>query len=178
MLRLPSVTNVEVNNAFLEGTTCRNLVHELVRSRPANINELFGAATNYAAGEEAVDAIFDGKMTKRKEDASVEGSSKTKTPAKKLKRGKKGKKKGLQISAVKSRRRTQTRLSPSPSTAKVPEATLGAATTCSMTCSRSRALTTRAWSTTPSSITVEANHYGIFPPGIPYRRRKSISRPY
>ena len=25
----PSVTHVEVINAFLEGTTCRNLVHEL-----------------------------------------------------------------------------------------------------------------------------------------------------
>jgi len=35
-------------------------------------------------------------MTKRKEDSPAEGSSKTKTPAKKLKRGKKGKKKGLQ----------------------------------------------------------------------------------
>ena len=56
---LPSVTHVEVINAFLEGTTCRNLVHELARSRPANINELFDAATNYAAGEEAVGAIFD-----------------------------------------------------------------------------------------------------------------------
>src|SRR6185369_2616822 len=31
---LPSVTHVEVINAFLEGTTCRNLVHELARSRP------------------------------------------------------------------------------------------------------------------------------------------------
>ena len=29
---LPSVTHVEVINAFLEGTTCRNLVHELARS--------------------------------------------------------------------------------------------------------------------------------------------------
>ena len=58
---LPSVTHVEVINAFLEGTTCRNLVHELARSRPANTNELFEAATNYAVGEEAVSAIFDGK---------------------------------------------------------------------------------------------------------------------
>ena len=62
-------------------------------SRPANTNELFDAATNYAAGEEAVGAIFDGKANKRKEDALAEGSnSKTKTPAKEQKRGKKGKK--------------------------------------------------------------------------------------
>ena len=26
---IPSVTDVEVINAFLQGTTCRNLVHEL-----------------------------------------------------------------------------------------------------------------------------------------------------
>jgi hypothetical protein len=90
---LPSITDVEVINAFLEGTTCRNLVHELARSCPANINELFDAATNYATVEEAVGAIFDHKANKRKEDAPAEGSnSKTKAPAKKQKWGKKGKK--------------------------------------------------------------------------------------
>ena len=61
-------------------------------SRPANTNELFDAATNYAAGEEAVGAIFDNKPNKRKKDAPAEGSnSKTKAPAKKQKQGKKGK---------------------------------------------------------------------------------------
>jgi len=90
---LPSVTHVEVINAFLEGATYRNLVHELARSHPANTNELFDAATNYTAGEEEVGAIFDGKANKRKEDAPAEGSSaKTNAPAKKQKRGKKGKK--------------------------------------------------------------------------------------
>ena len=72
---LPSVTHVEVINAFLEGTTCRNLVHELARSRPVNTNELFDAATNYAAGEEAVGAIFDDKPSKCKDDAPAEGSN-------------------------------------------------------------------------------------------------------
>src|SRR6185312_16335268 len=47
---LPSVTHVEVINAFLEGTACRNLVHEIARSRSANNTELFDAATNYTAG--------------------------------------------------------------------------------------------------------------------------------
>ena len=90
---LPSVTHVEVINAFLEGTTYRNLVHELARSRPANTNELFDAATNYAAGEEAVGAIFDDKPNKCKEDASAEGgNAKINAPAKKQKRGRKGKK--------------------------------------------------------------------------------------
>ena len=95
---LPSVTHVEVINAFLESTTCRNLVHELARSRPANTNELFNAGTNYATSEEAVGAIFDDKPNKRKEDASAEGSNaKTNAPAKKQKRGRKGKKKAPSI---------------------------------------------------------------------------------
>ena len=68
-------------------------MHELARSQPANTNELFDAATNYAAGEEAVGAIFDGKPSKHKEDAPAEGSSaKASAPAKKQRRGKKGKK--------------------------------------------------------------------------------------
>ena len=54
---------------------------------------MFDAATNYAAGEEAVGSIYDGKANKRKEDAPAEGSNnKTKAPAKKQKWGKKGKK--------------------------------------------------------------------------------------
>jgi hypothetical protein len=58
---------------------------------------LFDVATNFASGEEAVGAIFDGKTVKRKEDALAEGSSsKNKIPVKKMKRGKKGKKKGPQ----------------------------------------------------------------------------------
>jgi hypothetical protein len=69
------------------------LVHELARSHPASTNELFDAASNFASGKEAVGAIFDNKTSKHKEDAPAEASnSKTKTPAKKQKRGKKGKK--------------------------------------------------------------------------------------
>ena len=36
---------------------------------------MFDAATNYAAGEEAVGAIFDDKSSKRKDDAPAEGSN-------------------------------------------------------------------------------------------------------
>ena len=68
-------------------------MHELARSRPANTNELFDAATNYTTGEEAVGAIFDDKPNKRKKDAPAEGgSAKTNVPAEKQKQGKKGKK--------------------------------------------------------------------------------------
>ena len=81
---LPSVTDSEVINAFLQGTTCRNLVHELAQSRPSSTNELFDAATNFASGEEAVGAIFDDKSSKRKDDVSAEGSNvKPNAPAKK-----------------------------------------------------------------------------------------------
>ena len=123
---LPSVTHIEVINTFLEGTTYRDLVHELARCRPANTNELFDAATNYTAGEEAVGAIFDDKANKRKEDAPAEGiSAKTNAPAKKQKRGKKGKK-----LAPPNRQRTPTRTSSLPQTAKDLEAHLEVVAAC------------------------------------------------
>jgi hypothetical protein len=88
---LSSVAQSEIVHAFLEGTTCRDLVHELGRSPPVDSNELFDIATSFASGEEAVGAIFDGKKGKRVDDAPVEGS-KSKDPQQKHKRGKKGKK--------------------------------------------------------------------------------------
>jgi hypothetical protein len=78
-------------HAFLEGTTCRDLVRELGRSPPANSNELFDIATSFASGEEVVGVIFDGKKGKRVNEAPAEGS-KSKEPHQKNKRGKKGKK--------------------------------------------------------------------------------------
>jgi hypothetical protein len=88
---LPSVAQSEIVHAFLEGTTCRDLVRELGRSPPADSNELFDIATSFASGEEAVGAIFDGKKGKRVDDAPAEGS-KSKEPHQKSRRGKKGKK--------------------------------------------------------------------------------------
>jgi hypothetical protein len=75
-------------HAFLEGTTCRDLVRELGRSPPADLNELFDIATSFASGEEAVGAIFDGKKGKCTDDAPAEGS-KSKELHRKDKRGKK-----------------------------------------------------------------------------------------
>jgi hypothetical protein len=88
---LPSVARSEIVHAFLEGTTCRDLVRELGRSPPVDSNELFDIATSFASGKEAVGAIFDGKKGKRVDDAPAEGS-KSKDPQQKHKRGKKGKK--------------------------------------------------------------------------------------
>jgi hypothetical protein len=78
-------------HAFLEGTTCRDLVRELGHNPPVDSNELFDISTSFASGEELVGAIFDGKKGKRMDDAPAEGS-KSKEPQQKHKRGKKGKK--------------------------------------------------------------------------------------
>jgi hypothetical protein len=88
---LPSVAQSEIMHAFLEGTTCRDLVRELRRSPPTDSNELFDIATSFASGEEAVGAIFYDKKGKRVDNALAEGSKYTE-PYKKNKRGKKGKK--------------------------------------------------------------------------------------
>jgi hypothetical protein len=85
------VAQSEIVHAFLEGTTCRDLVQELRRSPPADSNELFDIAISFASGEEAVGAIFDGKKGKRPDDAPAEGS-KSREPHRKDKWGKKGNK--------------------------------------------------------------------------------------
>jgi hypothetical protein len=85
------VAQSEIVHAFLEGTTCRDLVRELGRNPPVDSNELFDIATSFASGEEAVGTIFDGKKGKRTDDAPAEGS-KSKELRQKNKRGKKGKK--------------------------------------------------------------------------------------
>jgi hypothetical protein len=88
---LPSMAQSEIVHAFLEGTTCRDLVPELGRSPPVDLNELFDIATSFASGEEAVGEIFDGKKGKHTDDAPTEGS-KSKELHQKNKQGKKGKK--------------------------------------------------------------------------------------
>jgi hypothetical protein len=65
----PSVAESEIVHAFLEGTTCRDLVRELGRSPHVDSNELFDIATSFASGEEAVGAIFDDKKGKHVDNA-------------------------------------------------------------------------------------------------------------
>jgi hypothetical protein len=88
---LLSVAQSEIVHAFLEGTTCQDLIRELGQSPPVDSNELFDIATSFASGEEVVGAIFDGKKGKRVDDAPAEGS-KSKETQQKHKRCKKGKK--------------------------------------------------------------------------------------
>jgi hypothetical protein len=85
------VAQSEIVHAFLEGTTCRDLVRELGRSPPVDSNELFDIATSFASGEGAVGAIFDGKKGKRTDDMPAKGS-KSKELHQKNKRGNKRKK--------------------------------------------------------------------------------------
>jgi hypothetical protein len=71
---LLSVAQSEIVHAFLEGTTCWDLVRELRRSPPVDSNELFDITTSFASGEEVVGAIFDGKKGKHVDDAPAEDS--------------------------------------------------------------------------------------------------------
>jgi hypothetical protein len=84
------VAQFDIVHAFLEGTTCRDLVRELGRSLPVDSNELFDIATSFASREEVVGAIFDDKKGKHANDTPEEGS-KSKELRQKNKRGKKGK---------------------------------------------------------------------------------------
>ena len=62
-------------------------MRELGRNPPSSTNELFDIATNFASGEEAISAIFDGKKGKRNGEAPPE-DNKAKNNPKKPKRGK------------------------------------------------------------------------------------------
>jgi hypothetical protein len=53
-MELLSVAQSEIVHAFLECTTCWDLVRELGCSPPVHSNELFNIATSFASGEEAV----------------------------------------------------------------------------------------------------------------------------
>jgi hypothetical protein len=56
-------------------------MRELGRSPPVDSNELFDIATNFASGEEAVGAIFDGKKGKRVDDVCPRRVANPKSPS-------------------------------------------------------------------------------------------------
>jgi hypothetical protein len=75
---IPSVAQSEIVHAFLEGTTCRDLVYELARSPPVNSNELFDITTSFASSEEAVGARRASACTTRpRREASPRSPSKS-----------------------------------------------------------------------------------------------------
>jgi predicted nucleotidyltransferase len=55
---LPNITDSDVIEAFLAGTTCRDLVSKLGRKTPTKASELMDIATKFASGQEAVKVIF------------------------------------------------------------------------------------------------------------------------
>jgi hypothetical protein len=56
--KLPNITNSDVIGAFLDGTTCRDLVSKLGHKTPTKASELMDIATKFASRHEAVEAIF------------------------------------------------------------------------------------------------------------------------
>jgi hypothetical protein len=64
--KLPNITDSDVIMAFLSSTTCKELVRELGRNTPITANGLMDIITNFAAGKEAVGAIFGGNQDKGK----------------------------------------------------------------------------------------------------------------
>jgi hypothetical protein len=55
---LPNVTDSDVIDVFLAGTTYRDLVSKLGRKTPTRASELMDIATKFSPGQEAVEAIF------------------------------------------------------------------------------------------------------------------------
>jgi hypothetical protein len=55
---LPNITDSDVIEAFLAGTTCRDLVSKLGRKTPTKASELMDISTKFASGHEAIEAIF------------------------------------------------------------------------------------------------------------------------
>jgi len=87
---LPNITDSDVIGAFIAGSTCKELVHELGRKTPTSTSQLLDIATNFASGEEAVGAIFSDGTAKGKQKAKATEASGSRDPKKK-KKGRKGK---------------------------------------------------------------------------------------
>ena len=89
---LPSVGDSEIVQAFLSGTTYRDLVRELGRNMPTSAAALLDITTNFASGEEAVGAIFPNNDGKGKGRDEAPGALASHFSKKKRKRGARGSK--------------------------------------------------------------------------------------
>jgi hypothetical protein len=78
--KLPNITDSDVIEAFLAGTTCRDLVSKLGRKTPTKASELMDIATKFASGQEAVEAIF-------RKDKQPQGRQKEDAPEAPAQRG-------------------------------------------------------------------------------------------
>jgi hypothetical protein len=85
---LPNITDSDVIEAFLAGTTCRDLVSKLGRKTPTKASELMDIATKFVSGQEAVEAIFrkdkqpQGRQKEDAPEASVQRGAEKKTSKK------------------------------------------------------------------------------------------------
>ena len=96
---LPHVGDSEIVQAFLSGTSCRDLVRELGRNVPTTAAALLDIATNFASGEEAVGAIFPNNDAKGKQKDEAPEASPTHVPKRK-KKGRPGKQEVLEAGLV------------------------------------------------------------------------------
>ena len=87
---MPSVGDSEIVQAFLSGTSCRDLVRELGQNVPTTVAGLLDIATNFASGEEAIGAIFPDNDAKGKRRDEAPRASAPHLPKKK-KKGHQGK---------------------------------------------------------------------------------------
>jgi predicted nucleotidyltransferase len=82
---LPNITDSDVIEAFLVGTTCRDLVSKLGRKTPTKASELMDITTKFASSQEAIEAIFQkdkqpqGRQKEDVPEASVQRGTKKKT---------------------------------------------------------------------------------------------------
>jgi hypothetical protein len=74
---LPNITDSDVIEAFLAGTTCRDLVSKLGCKTPTKASELIDIATKFASGQVAVEAIFrkDKQPQERQKEDVLEAST-------------------------------------------------------------------------------------------------------
>ena len=107
---MPSVGDSEIVQAFLSGTTCRDLVQELGRSVPTTASALLDIATSFASGEEAIGAIFPNNDSKGKRRDETPGASTSRPPPRKRRRGARGNRRFLRPGSSR------------PWTARIPEA--------------------------------------------------------
>jgi hypothetical protein len=134
---LPNITDSDVIEAFLAGTTCRDLVSKLGRKTPTKASELMDIATKFASGQEAVEAIF-------RKDKQPQGRQQEDVPRRPPSAA-------LRRRPRRSRKQIETPptqiLSLPPSTGTL--GSLPEGPTCSTRCLRSRGPITRAPSGTP-----------------------------
>ena len=77
---LPSVSDSEIVQAFLSGTSYRDLVCELGRNILTTAAALLDIATSFASGKEAIGAIFPNNDSKGKRWDETPGASTSRLP--------------------------------------------------------------------------------------------------